>query len=186
MTATLSAESGRIAGQYAKALFDSADETQSLDAVLKDLQSYASLYHSVPELPAFLTNPSVRQDEKLDFIAKSITPTVHPLVSALAKLLVEQERNELLPAIAKQYENFKDQREGVTTAQVTTAVPLPEHLATRLQASLQKLYGFETVHLNTQVDPDILGGVVVRIQDHVIDGSLKGKLETIRKQVGLL
>jgi F-type H+-transporting ATPase subunit delta len=175
-------EETKIAARYARALFDGAVESGDEDNVLTDLQSVRSVIEKVPELIPFWSNPAVPVAEKLDVVSKQFTK-LEPLVVNLLRLMIENDRAGAILATIDRYEELSNARAKVTTAEVVTAVELNKKLQTKLQKQLESLFSLNKVVLTQRVDPGILGGAIIKIQDKVIDGSYIGKLEALRKQI---
>lgn len=174
----------KIAGRYAKALFEQAEEEQALDTTMGDLKAILDVLNNVPELSVFLANPGIPQSAKLEFLKTQMESKVSRLVANLLRLMVENDRMAIFPALVEKYQAMLDERNNVATAEVVTAEPLDEELEDRLRHSLKSLYGFADVNLDKKVDPAILGGAIVKIQGKIIDGSFAGRLDALKKQVG--
>ena len=173
-------ENNKVALRYARALFDSTPDT--IDAVYTDLQQIADAFSSNNDLPSFMENPGIPQAEKLGIIDSQFKG-LNPWVNKLVKLLIENRRVGALPMIATSLRDQINTRDNVALAEVVTAVELDDELKTRVRQGLEKTLGFSRVELETRVDPGLLGGVVVKVQDRIIDGSYIGRLEDLRKQV---
>lgn len=184
MTARL--EERKVAARYARALFDGTLEKggDELATAEKDLVEVTRMFGEMPELRQFLTSPAVPQQDKITFVEKQLAPNVSDWVGNLLKLLAENHRVEALPVIAEAFEALKRKHENIATAEVVTATELDDALAGRIEDTLKSMYGFNRVELRRKVDPGILGGMILKIQDKVIDGSFVGRLEDLRKQVG--
>ena len=105
-----------------------------------------------------------------------------PLVLSLAHLLLRRGRTALGPQIAEAYEEMLDEAKGIAHALVTSAIPLSEEDVTTVIRRLSEITGQE-VAVETEVDENILGGLVVRIGDRLIDGSTKSRLEALKHQL---
>ncbi len=179
-------ENTKVAARYAKALFESVQQTGEVDRVHEDLRTVSDLLLQVPELAAFLENPGVPQADKQQFIDEQFGPKVTVWVHRLLKLLVDNHRAGVILALVNQFGEFRNQAENSTSAEVITAVELEEELRNRIQKTLESTMGFSRVDLLNRVDPGLLGGAIIKIQDRVIDGSYVGRLEALRKQVETL
>lgn len=181
-------ENNKVAGRYAKALFESVQHSGEVDAVHQDLQSIGELLVQVPQLSTFLQNPGVPQADKQQFIDEQFSPnkSISPWVHRLLKLLVDNNRAGVIPQLVSQFGELRNQQENTTTAEVITAVELEEELRNRIRKTLETSMGFNRVNLHNRVDPGLLGGAIIEIQDQVIDGSYVGRLEALRKQVETL
>ena len=131
------------------------------------------------EVRKVLENTRIPQEPKMRLVAAALAD-LPAMPLNLARLLVRKSRTALAPSIAEQFRAMVQAQEGVQKAHATTAVPLTtaetEALAQRLQASTG-----HPVELETDVDPELLGGVIVQIGDRLIDASVRGKLDSLRK-----
>jgi F-type H+-transporting ATPase subunit delta len=112
-------------------------------------------------------------------VLRSIFTDVHPAISGMLPVLVEEENPDLLPAIAEAYDRVASERRGLTVADVTTAVPLSEKLRESLVAKLSADLGRGVV-LREKVDPSIIGGIVIDAAGRRIDASIGSQLENAR------
>jgi len=131
------------------------------------------------EVRKVLENSRIPKEPKMRLVAAALAD-LPAMPLNLARILVRKSRTALAPAIAEQFKAMVQAQHGVQKAHATTAVPLTtaetESLAQRLQASTG-----HPVELETDVDPELLGGVIVQIGDRLIDASVRGKLDALRK-----
>jgi F-type H+-transporting ATPase subunit delta len=131
------------------------------------------------EVRKVLENSRIPQEPKMRLVAAALAD-LPAMPLNLARVLVRKSRTALAPTIAEQFSAMVQAQQGIQKAHATTAVPLTsaeqEALAQRLQASTG-----HPVELETDVDPELLGGVVVQIGDRLIDASVRGKLDALRK-----
>jgi F-type H+-transporting ATPase subunit delta len=131
---------------------------------------------------SYLSNPSITADTKLATLEASLPSTVQPELRNLAKLLVVRNRTNLIPQIREIFEDQVRAERGITVAQVTTSEPLTADEEALVREKLAAMTG-NTIEITATVDPDIIGGIVVRIGDQVIDGSVRNKLERMRTRL---
>jgi F-type H+-transporting ATPase subunit delta len=131
---------------------------------------------------SYLSNPSITADTKLATLEASLPSTVQPELRNLAKLLVVRGRTNLIPQIREIFEDQVRAERGITVAQVTTAEPLTADEEALVREKLASITG-NTIEITSTIDPDIIGGIVVRIGDQVIDGSVRNKLERMRTRL---
>lgn len=179
-------ENNKIAARYAKALFESTLSTNEHEQVYQDLLSVNELFTQVPQLQTFLQNPGIPISDKQQFLDEQFGKQVSPWVHRLLKLLVDNGRSAVFAQLVARFGECRNQQENSATAEVITAVELEEELRVRIRKTLETSLGFSRVDLQSRVDPGLLGGVVIKIQDRIIDGSYVGRLEELRKQVGKL
>ncbi|MBP9111790.1 MAG: ATP synthase F1 subunit delta [Polyangiaceae bacterium] len=172
-----------VARRYAKALLELGREAGTIDAMVENLSSLAKTYTESPELRASMENPLVPYVAKKAILAEiSDTMGLDPSTRNALFLLNDRRRVRLLPAIAARLRELNDGRKGVVRAEVTTAVRLTETYYTKLQVQLEKMTGKRVV-LDLKEDPTILGGVVARIGDTVIDGSIRARLQEMKNSL---
>lgn len=168
------------ARRYAQAAFQIASEQGKLDAWGGDLRLAAQVLGE-PQLRALLEAPQVPRAAKHAAVRQALARLDH-LVINLALLLVDHGRVGLMGGIAQEFQVLVQRARGVVTAEVITAIPLADKEEEGVAAKLAGLTG-KRVQLRTAVNPAILGGLVVRIGDKLIDGSLASRLTALRQQL---
>jgi F-type H+-transporting ATPase subunit delta len=168
------------ARRYARAGFDLASERGELDAWERDLRSLATVLAGA-EAQAFVASRRVTREAKESFLQRT-AGELTPLVWNLVRLLNHKGRLALLPQIAEVFQELVDDARGVAHAQVLTAVPLSDDERQALTRRLSELTGKE-VTIHPHEAPEILGGLVARIGDELIDGSTRSKLEALKRQL---
>ena len=169
-----------IAGRYARALFELGVETGKLKKLVDEVSLFADTYASSGELRAVLGNPLVSQHNREALIAELGGRLGLGDVSRSAiRLLANRNRLVILPVIARTLHKMSDDRDGVVRATVVSAKALSDSYAQDLQRALEKMTG-RKVLLTREVDTSLIAGVVTRIGDAVIDGSLRARLDELR------
>jgi F-type H+-transporting ATPase subunit delta len=168
------------AKRYAQAAFDIAREKDDFDRWSADLQAIADLV-AQPGVVDILGSSRVPSDAKGSLL-KSGLADIGPLALNLAHLLVDKGRIALAEEVRVEYQRLLDEHRGIAQATVLTAVPLSEGERQAVVRRLQEMTGKEIV-LETQVDPEILGGLVARVGDRLIDGSTRSQLLTLRRRL---
>jgi len=174
---------GAVARRYARALIDLAARQDRVAELGAQLQQHWEFIRTNAELQRVLYNPGVNAEVKTGILQRILERTQPDrLVRNFILLLVDKDRLRQFEAICEQYTAMANARMRRVVAQVTTAVPLDTQ---QLQAVTQKLAQMtqKEVLLETQVDPAILGGLVVRINHVVLDGSLRGQLARLRREL---
>ncbi|MDX1931517.1 MAG: F0F1 ATP synthase subunit delta [Capsulimonadales bacterium] len=171
-----------VARRYAAALFETSRRADSLAVVRNDLNSVAAAIRQVPALRTLLQQPLIVESKKKAAIQSLFTGKVHPSLLAFMHLLVDKRRIDLLPEINDEFDRLVRNHLNIALATATTAVPLTADETKQLTLSLQERTG-RTIELKTEVDPSLLGGVLVRIGDTVYDGSVRGKLDRLREHL---
>jgi ATP synthase F1 delta subunit len=171
----------QIARVYADALFGVAKEKGKLDAIREQLGQFADALADNRELQLFFFSPYFSSAEKQAGLAKAIAGAEPELLNFL-NLLIEKHRMPVIYRMRRQYDSLwakENKRLGVT---VTSAVELDPEVAKRIGAEIEEQTG-NTVELESRVDPDILGGLVVQVGNMVLDTSIRNRLEKLRKSV---
>ena len=166
------------AKRHAQAVFQIALEREELEQWLVDLEIIADRLKD-PQLIALLENPKLHFSEKKNFL-DTILAGINPLAMNLAYFLLTKNRLGILSDLVIEYQHLLDAYQGREQAEVITAIPLEGEEIERLRERLSEAISKEVV-LNIKVDPDIIGGIVARIGDKLIDGSVRTKLEEMRK-----
>src|SRR4051794_8865653 len=170
-----------IARVYAEALFGAAKAKGKLDAIREQLGEFADALAANRDLQLFFFSPYFSSTEKQDGLGKAITGAEPELVNFLG-LLIEKHRMPVLFRIRRQFDALwakENKRLGVT---VTSAVELDPEIARRIGSEIEEQTG-NTIELQTKVDPDVLGGLVVQVGNVVLDTSIANRLEKLRKSV---
>jgi F-type H+-transporting ATPase subunit delta len=164
--------------RFAEAAFAVARDTNELDAWLAALEQ-ASVVFDNPAAALFLSSP-VEPAEKKQAVLAELLPGIPPTVTNFFAILAHRDRLDLIPQIVPAFRRLLNEYRNVVVADVTTAVPLDERQKAQIAARLGRRLG-KTVALETHVDLTILGGVVAQVGDDVIDGSVRGRLERLRR-----
>ena len=170
-----------IARVYADALFGAAKDKGKLDAIREQLGAFADALAENRDLQLFFFSPYFSSAEKQDGLERAITGAEPELLNFL-ELLIEKHRMPVLFRIRRQFDSLwakENKRLGVT---VTSAVDLDPEVARRIGSEIEQQTGNQ-VELQSKVDPDILGGLVVQVGNMVLDTSIRNRLEKLRKSV---
>jgi F-type H+-transporting ATPase subunit delta len=173
----------QVGERYARALLDLADESGQLEAVTLEMGRLAETYAGSHDLRAVLDNPLV-EPEKREAILRVVAERlgVGPLGLNAVRLLARRRRLAALPDVARSLIRQVDAKMGVIRARVSSATPLSESFRARLVALLEQRTR-KRVLLELTVDPSLLAGVVTRVGDHVIDGTLDGRLKALERRL---
>lgn len=171
------ADSATIARPYARAAFEHA-RSDSGFAAWGDLLAKVSATLADERVERLVGNPHVRTPELVEFLLDVAGATSNSNARNFLRLLAENRRLGALPQIATQYEALRAEVENTVDVTVTSALPLTAEQNTKLSAALAKRLQ-RTVRLNTEIDPTLIGGAIVRAGDFVVDGSLRGRVERL-------
>lgn len=179
----MAALGGSLARRYARALFEIGVDKGNFEALGQELEGLATVYAESRDLRHALENPIFKEAQKRAILEK-VLPQVAPskTLQSFALLLLERRRLPALPLIARAYQELADQRLGRVRAVVTSAKPLDVMTEAEIQRALERRTG-KKVLVKTQVDPELIGGVVARVGDIVFDGSLRTRLASLATRI---
>jgi len=172
---------GAIARRYAGAIFDLALKQHTLERTLEDVQGIGQLF-SKHTLSYLLREPKVPLQRKEKALRETLSTRVLPTSLNLALLVVQRSLVEVMPNIARELQQMVFDYKNQAVAEVTTAAPMDEKQQVLVKQALEKQTG-KTILLQTKVNPEILGGVVARVGDQVIDGSVQQRLQVLKRQL---
>jgi F-type H+-transporting ATPase subunit delta len=172
---------GAIARRYAAAIFDIARKQNTIDRTLEDVQGIAQVF-SGRKVAYLLTEPKVPAKRKETAVRQALASKVLPTSLNLALLVVQRELVEAMRNIANELEKLVLDYKNEAKAQVTTAAPMDEAQSNSVKQALERRTG-KTILMQTRVQPEILGGVVARVGDQLIDGSVRYRLTALRQQL---
>jgi F-type H+-transporting ATPase subunit delta len=172
------------AKRYAQALFRMAQEAGEINAWQSDLRTVARMCRD-EALSALLERRDVAFEEKSKVLSERLG-SINPVVLKLVSMLVAKGRLDMMGDIWDEYQLLVDSFrgvEGVELAEVTTAIPLGDEDKLKLARRITDMLG-KPVVLKTSVDPGVIGGVIIRVGDRLIDGSIRSKLAALRRELG--
>lgn len=172
---------GAIARRYAGAMFEIGSKQNQLDRTLKDVQEIAQIF-AHRKLAYLLQEPKVPAQRKETAIRQALTSKVLPTSLNLALLVVQRDLVEIMPNIARELEQLVMNYKNQAVAQVTTAKQIDDAQMALIKRALEKYTGKKII-LQMRTEPAILGGVVARVGDQVIDGSVRYRLNALRQQL---
>lgn len=172
-----------LARRYSKALFAVSKEEGTFEKYSESLQGLRKLFAESPQVVDALTNPLYPLDAKekvMVAIADSIG--ADKIMVKFLGLLVQKKRAEILPEIAEEFQAMVNEENNIVYGSVVTAIELSSELQSKVQATLEKLTG-KKVKLISNIDPSILGGIVAKVGDLVLDGSIKAQLAGLNDSI---
>jgi F-type H+-transporting ATPase subunit delta len=169
------AERGPAARRYAQAVLDIARDNNTLDPWLNDLKVLNGVF-GAPNVVAMLEDPKLTEEHQQQVVERLLDKgLVSELAMNLLMLLLRRNRLGLLPKIVERYQELYNKEKGIVVADVTSAVPLDEEHRKQVADQLSRITG-KTIELRMHHDPSILGGLITRIGDELIDASVATRL----------
>lgn len=172
-----------LAKRYAKALFQVGKEENALDDFSKVLTEMAGIYTEVPEVVDGLTNPLYPQDVRekvMEHLVGAIKASA--LMANFLNLLVQKRRADVLPEIAMVFQALVDEENNMCQGTVISASEISGELNDKIKATLEKITGKQVVVTN-EIDPSIIGGIIARVGDLLLDGSIKTQLKGLEESI---
>ena len=169
------------AKRYAQAIFGIARDADAFDRWRADLERLHALV-AEPTVGGFLTSTTTPEARKTELLQQGLEG-VDPQVLNFARLLVRKRRLPLIEEIVEIFDELLNDQRGVVRACITTAVPLTDNARTQLSAAIRTTAGATEVVLQEDVAREVLGGAVLRIGDHLVDGSVRTRLHGLRQSV---
>ncbi len=170
-----------ISTVYARSLFEAAQEHDKLDAVRDQLGEIADAIAEDRDLQVFFFSPSLSSEDKKEGLEKAITGA-DELVHNFLELLIENHRMAAVLKIRREYDALWDKENELLPVTITSAVELDEKTVKEIGDQIAEQTG-RKVELSADVDPDVLGGLVVRVGNTVLDASVRRRLENLRREV---
>jgi F-type H+-transporting ATPase subunit delta len=170
-----------IAQVYARSLFEVATEHDKLDLIREQLGEFTEALSASHELQMFFFSPYFSTDEKQDGLRRTVTEADESFLNFLS-LLLENHRMPVIFRVRREYDRLWREANHLLAVQITSAVELDPSVAERVGDEIGRQTG-RTVELTSAVDPEILGGIVVRVGNSIIDASIRTRLDNLRKQV---
>ena len=169
-----------VAARYAAALFDLAREQNAVDAVGRDLEGFDALVRESPDLTRLLRNPVFTADEQTRAIDAILTRAgISGLTGNFIRLVASKRRLFALQDMIRAYRELVADAKGIVRAQVTLAEPASERVMSEITAALREVAKAE-VAVSVKIDPNLIGGLVVKMGSRMVDASVRTKLNSIR------
>jgi F-type H+-transporting ATPase subunit delta len=170
-----------IAQVYARSLFEVAKEHDKLDVVREQLGEIADAIAEQHDLQVFFFSPYFSTEEKVEGLSRAMQDADESVVNFL-DLLIEKHRMPALFRIRREFDALWEEENRLLPVQVTSAIELDEGTVRQIGDAIGEQTG-RRIELTSEVDPDILGGIVLRVGNSILDASIRNRLEKLRKQV---
>jgi F-type H+-transporting ATPase subunit delta len=171
----------KISVRYSRALFELAIEKKLIDKVSKDMVFIASVC-KMDEIKEVLESPIIRPSKKIAIFHGVLGDNVEKITLSLIDLLIKNGRESHLPAVARVFRDETLKYSGITETFLTTAVPVNEKVRRQITDLISSVFDTK-VELIENVDKDVIGGFILKVNDNFIDGSMRNKLRKIRKEL---
>ncbi len=171
--------SEQIAQPYAEALMSVAQSQNLVEPLANDVQFLLELLASSEDLRQFLSSPLVNGETKKAVLETVAGEQIHPFTRNFLRLLVDRRRIAFLAQVCQQFQVLLRKLNQTALAEVFTAVPLNDGQRDMIHAKALELTGARNVELEIKVDPELIGGVIIRVGSQVVDASIRGQLRRL-------
>jgi len=171
-----------VARRYAGALYEEAEATGVLEPVDDDVLMLRETLNSNGELARFFKSPVISQEKKDTVVRELLSDRVEDLTLRFLRLLIQKDRETLTKPILDEYQSLRDEQRGIVDADVTVARSLADEDREALTEALEEKTG-KTVRLHVEEDADLIGGLIIRLGDHVFDASVRNKLTNLHDRL---
>ncbi|MBA2569029.1 MAG: ATP synthase F1 subunit delta [Actinobacteria bacterium] len=170
-----------VSRTYAQAFFDAAKEKGSLDVVREELDDFVATLHEVPELDALLRNPQLSPATKSEVLDK-LTADSDELVRNFLRVIADRGRGGQIEEIVREFDGLYAAEQQVLNVELTTAYDLSDDDAREIVGQIEQASG-RTVEARRTVDPDLIGGIVLKAGSLRVDSSVRGRLNRLRREL---
>jgi len=173
----------RIAKTYGEALFSLAVENNKTDEFLSEVSVILTALNSNPDFFKLLNHPQITKEEKIEVIENILKGRVSAEITGFLTIIVTKERQREIPEILEYFIEKVKEEKGIGTAYVTTAVPIDEIRKAQIREKLLATTKYKEMEVHFTVDEKIIGGMIIRIKDRVVDSSISNKLSDLTRQL---
>lgn len=171
---------GRLASRYAQALFELAVENDSVDKSLGETETLKEALYSDGEIREFIKNPNLSSEDKFNILKNTLEGNVSDDVLGLLAVVFSKNRENELLGIFEVFAEMVNQKKGIVTALVESAVPLDDSQLDEIKNKLSKNLNKQIV-IKTRIEPGLIGGLKISADGHVIDGTIKRSLDELKR-----
>ncbi|MFA5523166.1 MAG: F0F1 ATP synthase subunit delta [Tissierellales bacterium] len=171
-----------VGKRYAEALFEVALELDKLEEFNEEIKSVSEVLKSEPKLKTIFEHPKLSKKEKKDIIDSIFKDRVSQEIVNLCYIIIDKNREAYLSDISYEYTRLSNDKQGIVEAKAITAIPMDDEEMKKLENQLSKRLDKKVI-LTNEVQSGIIGGVLVKIGDKIIDASIKGRFEELYKDL---
>lgn len=172
----------RVATRYAKSILELSIEKGQLEEVNEDFKNLAAMGKASRELALALSNPVLTSDRKLKVLKALFSKGCSPITTSFFEIVSRKNRESVLLDIAKEFVNQYNQYKSIQVAEVSTTTPLTETQRNQLISLVKEISGLQEVILEEKINPALIGGFVLKVNDRQLDESLSSKLKALKVQ----
>ncbi|MGQ4650432.1 ATP synthase F1 subunit delta [Lyngbya aestuarii] len=171
--------SAQVLEPYAEALMSLAQSQNLTERLGEDVTGLLNLLQESPDLEQFLSNPIIKAEDKAAVLQRIVGEQVHHYTMNFLKILVDRRRILFLEGICRQYQALLRKLNQTVLAEVTSTVALNDDQKLSVREKVKAMTSAQQVDLETKIDPDLIGGVIIKVGSQVVDASLRGQIRRI-------
>lgn len=171
-----------VAKRYALALFDLVKESGSIEQAEKEAEFVYKLF-SDEKLSKFLSYPTITLEQKKTLISEHLKDNISKQLLNTVLLMLDRKRGDSIAAMAKQFIKLAMEEQQEAEAVVYSVAPLSEEQQITISTLIAKKVGKQKLRMKNEIQPDLIGGLKIRVGNQIFDGSIKGKLENLKRQL---
>ena len=172
-----------ISKTYGDALFDLALEENRIDDYVAEVDALLTIFRDNPELSKLLNHPKISKEEKITVVGQIFEGKISKELLGLINMIVEKDRNNAMEDIFKYFIDRVKEYKNIGVAKVTSAVELSDAQKSQVEKRLLETTGYVKFEISYDVDKDLIGGMVIRIGDRVVDSSIRTRLYELTKEL---
>ena len=172
-----------ISKTYGDALFELALEENRIDDYVAEVDAMLTIFRDNPELSKLLNHPKISKEEKITVVGQIFEGKISKELLGLINLIVEKDRNNAMEDIFKYFIDRVKEYKNIGVAKVTSAVELSDAQKSQVEKRLLETTGYVKFEISYDVDKDLIGGMVIRIGDRVVDSSIRTRLYELTKEL---
>lgn len=172
-----------VADRYARAILLSCPEDKTIKQVKTELAIIKQTFNKFEDFRSFLLNPKIPKAVKLQILDSGLKNKISDISLNSLKLLISKNREKIIAEVLERFDELCNKYLGVEHVEIFTAVPITQEMENRLRDAVKRFTTRDNVEVILKVDPEIIGGVLVKLGGRVIDGSLKSRFEETRRKM---
>lgn len=172
----------RVASRYAKSIFELSLEQKLEDKLKIDMELIDQICLESRDFLLMLKSPILKHDKKLKILKRTFEGKVSEITLRFFEILCRKYRENILPDIAAVYLQLYNKHKGITVAELTTAIPVSADIRNQIEALVAKATN-KKPQIKEQIDEDVIGGFLLKVEDRMIDDTIRGKLNALRRNL---
>jgi len=172
-----------VSKTYGEALYDAALESGKTKELMDEIVTVQNIFESNPDFDKLMLHPGIPKQEKLKVVENVFGGKVSDELAGFFRIIIENERYKDIPAVFDYYTAKVKEADGIGIAYITTAMELSQSQKNAVEAKLLETTSYHTMEMHYNIDTSLIGGMVIRIGDRVVDSSIKSKLNELTRQL---